>query len=519
MTTNTTEPWRFTAGQQTGVSGGASFSLLFTGYQDIDATTGEGVSPPGGYNSITSNSLGLGIGGGANANFIGNTAGPDGEEGIVFGIDATGLPVGTQLRIAKITLQQTGTNTFNGNDSVAVIRRTAPAAIATTTLGSVENPLLSQTIDLTNLDITVAGGSEIPECLTIFNATDGSQRGFRVQSIGLEISNAPPTSASIQLTDLEQTYNSSPLAAAAITSPAGLDVQILYTIPGQAFPTTNPPAAVGSYPVTANIITPGFTGSTSGTFIISKATGLITFSSLIQSYDGTPRTVTASSSPPANMVIDYGGSTTAPIAVGSYPVTATINDPNVEGSASAQLLVQKGSATVLANSIIRTANGNPVPGEATTTPPGLALEFLYNGIPTAPSLPGSYPYTATISDPNREGQRRGHHRHPARTASQHLPAPRSHHQHHHHQPDLIRHLLHRCRRHPLTRRHQHDPLHSAAMAAPRQPKHRSPLPRFLHPPIHRLGRSRLHHWSWNITHRRIEQHHLQRPRHRSRRRP
>jgi hypothetical protein len=403
MTTNTSEPWRFTANQQTGLSGGASFSLLFSGYQDIDAATGEGVSPPGGYNSITSNSVGLGIGGGANANFIGNAAGSDGEEGIVFGIDATGLPIGTQLRIASITLQQTGANTFNGNDSVAVIRRTAPAAIATTTLGSLENPLLSQTIDLTNLDITVAGGSEILECLTIFNATDGSQRGFRIQSMGLEISNAPPTSASIQLTDLEQTYNSSPLAAAAVTSPAGLDVQILYTIPGQAFPTTNPPAAVGSYPVTANIITPGFNGSTSGTFIISKATGNISFSSLIQTYDGTPRTVTASSSPPANIVIDYGGSTTAPIAVGSYPVTATINDPNVEGSASAQLVVQKASATVLANSIIRTANEIPVPGEATTTPPGLALEFLYNGIPAAPSLPGSYPYTATISDPNREG--------------------------------------------------------------------------------------------------------------------
>jgi hypothetical protein len=403
MTIAPSNPWRFTAGQQTGLSGGGSFSLRFSAYQDVDTTTGLGVSPPEGYNIITSNGIGLGIANGANGNFIGNTTGPDGEEGMVFGIDATGLPMGTQIRVANITLQQTGTNTFSGNDSVAIIRRTAPAAIATTTLGTVENPILFQTIDLTNLDITVAGGSEIPECLTIFNATDGSQRGFRIQSIGLEISNAPANSASIQLTNLEQTYNSSPLAAGTLTSPAGLDVQVLYTIPGQAFPTTNPPAAVGSYPVTASIITPGFTGSTSGTFIISKATGNISFSSLVQTYDGTPRTVTASSSPPANMVIDYGGSTTAPITVGTYPVTATINDPNVEGSASGQLIVQKGSATVLANPIIRTSNGNPVFGEATTSPSGLALEFLYNGIPTAPSLPGSYPYTATLSDPNRSG--------------------------------------------------------------------------------------------------------------------
>jgi MBG domain len=265
------------------------------------------------------------------------------------------------------------------------------------------SPSLVQTVDFSSLGLAVTGGSSIGEWFAVHNGTDASLRGFRVQSIQLDVFYTPPAVATVQLTGLEQTYTGSALAAGATVSPAGLDVEILYTIPGQPSPTTNPPVAVGSYPVTARVTTPGYTGETTGTLVISKASGTITFNGLQQAYTGTPRTVTASSTPAANIIIDYNGSPSAPVNIGTYPVTATIVDANVEGSAPAQLQITKASVPVVAHDIVLVQTGLPVPGVATTTPPGLPLNFVYNGLTTAPSLTGSYPYTATVVDPNREG--------------------------------------------------------------------------------------------------------------------
>jgi len=76
-----------------------------------------------------------------------------------------------------------------------------------------------------------------------------------------------PATATVTLSSLTQTYNGSALSPTVTTTPTGLS----YSLTGA--PDTN----AGSYPVTATITNPNYTGSASGTFVISKASQKITF--------------------------------------------------------------------------------------------------------------------------------------------------------------------------------------------------------------------------------------------------
>jgi len=61
----------------------------------------------------------------------------------------------------------------------------------------------------------------------------------------------------------------------------------------------------------------------------TPASATVTLSNLNQTYDGTPKEVTATTDPPGvSLSITYDGSTTPPTEAGSYAVVATITDPN-----------------------------------------------------------------------------------------------------------------------------------------------------------------------------------------------
>ena len=56
---------------------------------------------------------------------------------------------------------------------------------------------------------------------------------------------------------------------------------------------------------------------------------------MTQVYDGTPKSVTVTTSPLGLSVsVTYNGSPLAPTDVGNYAVVATITDPNYTGSAN-----------------------------------------------------------------------------------------------------------------------------------------------------------------------------------------
>src|SRR5206468_4495364 len=98
---------------------------------------------------------------------------------------------------------------------------------------------------------------------------------------------------------------------------------------------TTAPAAIGSYSVVATLSNANYTASNAtGTLTITKGTATITLSNLTQGYDGSPKPVTATTSPAglSGVTITYGGSSTVPTNVGSYAVVASLNNANYTAS-------------------------------------------------------------------------------------------------------------------------------------------------------------------------------------------
>jgi len=106
--------------------------------------------------------------------------------------------------------------------------------------------------------------------------------------------------ATINLTNLVQTYNGSPRAISYTTIPAALNVSITYN--GDATAPTN----AGSYAVIANINDVNYSGSSAGNLSIDKANQVITFAALNGKTLGDSPfaiTATASSGLPVNFSV------------------------------------------------------------------------------------------------------------------------------------------------------------------------------------------------------------------------
>ncbi|MEI7910733.1 MAG: MBG domain-containing protein, partial [Verrucomicrobiota bacterium] len=129
--------------------------------------------------------------------------------------------------------------------------------------------------------------------------------------------------ATIGLTGLSQTYDGSPRPVTTATTPTGLTVAVTY----DGSPTA--PSAAGSYAIAASVTDPNHTGSAAGTLVIDKATATIGLTGLSQTYDGTPKPVTAATTPIGlTVAVTYDGSPTVPSAAGSYAIAASVTDPN-----------------------------------------------------------------------------------------------------------------------------------------------------------------------------------------------
>jgi hypothetical protein len=138
----------------------------------------------------------------------------------------------------------------------------------------------------------------------------------------------------------------------------------------------------GTYPIT---ISGGLDDNYSfiygpATLTVTKRTVTIVLKDLSQAYNGTPRPVSATTSPegvPLNLT--YNGVGTAPTALGTYPVAAVVGNANYQGSANGSLTIYKGSVPITwevpAPVIVGTALGAgqlnavaAVPGIYTYTP-------------------------------------------------------------------------------------------------------------------------------------------------------
>jgi len=108
------------------------------------------------------------------------------------------------------------------------------------------------------------------------------------------------------------------------------------------------------------VIVNGAAGSAtnSATLTVTKAGATVTLGSLSQTYDGTAKPATATTTPGGLAVgLTYNGSTTVPTSAGSYTVIGTINDANYQGSATNTLVIAKAPLTITAVPNIKTYDG------------------------------------------------------------------------------------------------------------------------------------------------------------------
>ncbi|MFM8653980.1 MAG: MBG domain-containing protein, partial [Verrucomicrobiota bacterium] len=140
------------------------------------------------------------------------------------------------------------------------------------------------------------------------------------------------------------------------------------------------------------------------TFTVPKAAATVTLSSTNQTYNGSARSVSVSTTPSGlSNTVTYNGSSSAPTNAGTYTVVATVTDPNYEGSATNTLTISKASATISLGNLNQTYDGTARSVSATTTPSDLTTSITYNGISSAPTNAGTYAVVATVNDSNYEG--------------------------------------------------------------------------------------------------------------------
>jgi hypothetical protein len=122
---------------------------------------------------------------------------------------------------------------------------------------------------------------------------------------------------------------------------------------------------------------------------VNKVAATVTLAGLSQTYTGQPRSVTATTVP-AGLPVDitYGGSPDAPTAVGSYPVVATVNDPNAGGTKSATLLVGKGNQTINFASLPTMHMGDADAALTASAASGLAVSYTSSNAKVATIVDG-----------------------------------------------------------------------------------------------------------------------------------
>ena len=149
-------------------------------------------------------------------------------------------------------------------------------------------------------------------------------------------------------------------------------------------------------------------GDGTDTYQEPQSSAQVILQDLEQTYDGTPKSATATTDPEGLAVaITYDGSPDAPTEAGTYEVVATICDAECEGGGSGTLTVSKAAGMVTLGGLEQTYDGIPKVATATTEPEGLAVEITYDGSAEAPAAAGSYAVVATVVDPNYEGSATG----------------------------------------------------------------------------------------------------------------
>ncbi len=235
----------------------------------------------------------------------------------------------------------------------------------------------------------------------IATVNDANYMGTATATMVVEKATATVT---ITQSSCTQTYNGSAKTVTVTTTPASLATTVTYN------GSTTAPVNAGSYAVVATVSNPNYTGTATATMVIQKASAVVTITtgSCTQTYNGTARTVTVTTSPSGlATTVTYNGSTTAPVNAGSYAVVATVSNPNYTGTRTATMVIQKATATITLGALTQVYNATARTVTTTTVPAGLTCTVTYSGSSTPKVNAGSYSVVATVSNANYTGTRTG----------------------------------------------------------------------------------------------------------------
>jgi hypothetical protein len=343
----------------------------------------------------------------ATPRIVGYTTTPAGLTGVSLtynGSPTAPTTAGTYTVVAAL-------NNANYEAPNAIGTLTVNKATATLTLGNLTHTydgspksatVTSNPTDLTGISITYNGSPTPPtnagNYLVVASLTNTNYEA--ANAIGTLVINK--AAATITLADLEHTYDGSPKSASATTNPAGLSgLSITYN--GSSTPPTN----AGNYAVVATLTNTNYEApNASGTLVIGKATASITLADLAHTYNGSPKSATATTSPAglSGVSITYDGSSTAPTNAGNYAVVATLTNTNYEApNATGTLVIGKATAVLTLGNLAHTYDGTAKAASATTSPAGLTIvSITYNGSTSPPTNAGDYNVAATLTNANYE---------------------------------------------------------------------------------------------------------------------
>ena len=256
-----------------------------------------------------------------------------------FAFTTPGFAPNVGTTSVSVTFTPVDTNEFTSTTASVIV--TVNQALAAVTLGN-----LNQTYDGTakpvsvvtspaglNVGVTYNASSSVPTSagsyVVVATVNDPNYTGSATGTLVIG-----QATASVTLGNLSQTFDGTAKPVSVATSPASLNVGVTYNA------SSSVPTSAGSYVVVATVNDPNYTGSATGTLVIGQATASVTLGNLSQTFDGTAKPVTVTTSPASlNVGVTYNASSSVPTNAGSYLVLATVNDPNYTGSAINTLVI------------------------------------------------------------------------------------------------------------------------------------------------------------------------------------
>lgn len=194
----------------------------------------------------------------------------------------------------------------------------------------------------------------------------------------------------VALSNLGLTYDGTPRSATVTTTPSGIAVAVTYD------GSSTLPVDAGTYAVVVTITDPNYFGTpATGTLVINPAPASIALSNLTQAYDGTPRPATVTTTPSGvTTSVTYNGDSTAPTAVGNYPVVATLADSNYTGVPATGTLAVLLPVQITSQPVNTTVTLN---GTASFTVVATGTDVHYQWRKGSVDIPGATTDTLTLS--------------------------------------------------------------------------------------------------------------------------